>query len=214
MNRFPLLALLAVPAALALGLGLSGCTPKIGDHCAQNTDCSLQGTIVCDTSAPDGYCTVFNCIPDSCLDKAACVEFGGNVPGCPYDDYKSPSRTGRTMCLEQCTKSSDCRTNEGYACVDPRLPPWNGIIVDDVQTQHVCLPLSDYDPDGELVATFPEAGVCQSNGPPVPAIDAGVNLEEPASGSDAASIDAGAADAAAVDAATVDVGAADAADGG
>src|SRR5580692_821298 len=80
MNRFPLLALLAVPAALALGLGLSGCTPKIGDHCAQNTDCSLQGTIVCDTSAPDGYCTVFNCIPDSCLDKAACVEFGGNVP--------------------------------------------------------------------------------------------------------------------------------------
>jgi hypothetical protein len=185
MNRFQVLAFLGLPAAAALAATLSGCTPHIGDKCVLNTDCSLQGTLVCDTSAPYGYCTVFNCIPDSCVDKAACVEFGGNVPGCPYDDYRSPPRTGRTMCLEQCQRDSDCRTSDGYACVDPRQPPWDGIIVDDVQTQRVCLPTSDYDQDGGLIATFPDAGVCQSSGPEVPNIDAGVNLEEPDAGPDA-----------------------------
>jgi hypothetical protein len=178
MSRPRLLAFLATPALAALLATLSGCTPKIGDKCVLNTDCSLQGNLVCDTSAPYGYCTLFNCIPDSCLDKAACVEFGGNVPGCPYDDYQSPARTGRTMCLQQCQKDSDCRTDQGYACVDPRQPPWDGIIVDDVQTQHVCLPTSDYDVDSGIIATYPDAAVCQSSGPTVPALDAGINLEE------------------------------------
>ena len=192
---------LSLSVTLVAGLAtLTGCTPKIGDKCVQNTDCSLQGNLVCDTSAPNGYCTVFNCIPDSCLDKAACVEFQGNVPGCPYDDYKSPARTGRTMCLEQCTKDSDCRQSDQYLCVDPRQPPYNGVIVDDVQSQRVCLPEPNY--DAGFVPTESDAAVCQAMGPAVPDIDAGVVLVgldggpivAPA-GSDAGSDAAAAADA-------------------
>jgi hypothetical protein len=179
MNRFELLSSLALLTGGAVTTAaLSGCQPHIGDHCVLNTDCSLQGQRVCDTSAVNGYCTVFNCIPDSCIDKAACVMFQGSVPGCAYDDYKSPARTGRTMCLEQCQRDSDCRQSDGYHCVDPRQPPWNGVIVDDVQTQLVCLALADYYDGGEPFTSDFDAGVCQSSGPEVPPIDAGVNLED------------------------------------
>ena len=95
------------------------------------------------------------------------------VPGCAYNDYNSPARTARTMCLEQCHKDSDCRTNEGYICADPRQPPWNGVIVDDDQQQLVCMLKPDY-ADGGGYASFVDAGVCQPTGPEVPQIEAGV----------------------------------------
>jgi hypothetical protein len=95
------------------------------------------------------------------------------VPGCAYNDYNSPARTTRTMCLEQCHKDSDCRASEGYICADPRQPPWNGVIVDDDQQQLVCILKPDYY-DGGAYATDYDAGVCQTTGPVVPAIDAGV----------------------------------------
>jgi hypothetical protein len=171
------LALLAACLAGALGT-LGGCKPHVGAHCNVNTDCSLQGTLVCDNSQPEGYCTSFNCAPDTCQDKAACVLFTPAVPGCPYDDYQSPSRTARSMCLQQCHKDSDCRTNEGYFCADPRQPPWNALIIDDDQSQRVCIVKSDYfDPDaGDDGATSTSAAaVCQaSGGGQAPPIDAGI----------------------------------------
>jgi hypothetical protein len=172
MNRFELASSLSLIAVCALGAGLTGCTPHIGAKCTLNTDCSLQGTLVCDTSEPDGYCTLFNCVADSCQNQAACVMLNPSVPGCPYDDYDSPARTGRTMCLEQCHKDSDCRTNDGYVCADPRQAPWNGIIVDDDQSQHVCIVAPDYY-DGGPAASFADAAVCRSAGPSIPAIEAG-----------------------------------------
>jgi hypothetical protein len=174
MNRFELAACLSLVSVSALGAGLTGCTPHIGAKCNVNTDCSLQGTLVCDTSQPDGYCTLFNCVADSCQNEAACVMLNASVPGCPYDDYAAPARTGRTMCLEQCHKDSDCRTSDGYVCADPRQPPWNGVIVDDDQSQHVCLVAPD-DYDGGPAASFPDAAVCQSKGPSVPSIEASVS---------------------------------------
>jgi hypothetical protein len=106
-----------------------------------------------------------------------------SVPGCPYDDYGAPARTGRTMCLEQCHKDSDCRTNDGYICADPRQPPWNAVIVDDDQAQLVCVVAPD-EYDGGAVASFADAAVCQSMGPSVPGIDAGGGVGD--AGSDAA----------------------------
>jgi hypothetical protein len=182
MNRFELAACLLVACASAFAL--SGCTPHIGAKCTLNTDCSLQGSLVCDTSEPNGYCTFFNCVPDSCQNKAACVMMNASVPGCPYDDYDSPARTGRSMCLEQCHKDSDCRTSDGYICADPREPPWNGIILDDDQSQLVCVVAPDYY-DGGPAATFADAGVCQAMGPAVPSIEAGGTLEEDAAEPDA-----------------------------
>lgn len=167
---------LGVRLALALSLALaaawlSGCTPHIGDHCNLNTDCSLQGTRVCDNAQPNGYCTVFNCAPNTCPDNAACVMLYPEVPGCSYDGYSTPSRTQRTMCLAWCTKDSDCRSGEGYECRDPRTGPWDALIIDDNQNKMVCLPrptvISSTDAgDGE-------APVCMPEGPVVTPIDAG-----------------------------------------
>ncbi len=130
---------LAVFALAGLLLALPGCTPGIGDKCTLSTDCSVTGSLVCDTSQPDGYCTVLNCTDDSCPNSAVCVMFQSTVPGCAYDDYQSPSRTGRSFCMEHCSKDSDCRQSDGYVCRDPTAAPWNAAILDNTQSQGVCL---------------------------------------------------------------------------
>lgn len=96
------LALSALVAAL-----LGGCRPEVGDSCKLSTDCSITGDRLCDTSQPDGYCTIFNCDPGSCPDEAVCVEF-----------HRSAERFSRRFCVRECEAASDCR--EGYVCVDPK----------------------------------------------------------------------------------------------
>lgn len=62
-------------------MALAGCTPHIGDHCNLNTDCALEGTRACDNAQPNGYCTVFNCSPDTCPDNGpVCMPEGPVVP--------------------------------------------------------------------------------------------------------------------------------------
>ncbi len=134
---------------------------------------------MCDTSLPAGYCTQFNCTPDVCQDSAACVAFEPAVPGCPYNDYGSPSRTNRTFCMAQCHNDGDCRQNDGYICADPRKPPWNAAIIDDVQSQLVCVPAftpsaSRPPPDGGL----PEGSVCSASGPVFPVPEAATDGAE------------------------------------
>jgi len=135
-ERLSVLGALALPMA---SLAATGCTPKIGDKCILSTDCSQQGTLVCDTSQPAGYCTQLNCNNGSCPNNAVCVEFQSSVPGCLYDDYQAPSRTGRTFCMAHCSSPSDCRQSDGYTCADPTLPPWNASILDNNQAQSVCI---------------------------------------------------------------------------
>jgi hypothetical protein len=153
--------LLGVLAALAFSA--VGCTPNIGDKCELSTDCSIRGDRLCDTSQPGGYCTIFNCKTDSCPDYAACVLFQAAVQGCGYDD-RSFSRTGRSFCMAQCHSDSDCR--DGYMCTDPRQPPWSALIIDDDQSQRVCIVRPD---DGVVgpnasVATV-DAAVCSPSAP-------------------------------------------------
>ncbi|HEY1954715.1 MAG TPA: hypothetical protein VGH28_03870 [Polyangiaceae bacterium] len=148
---------------------LLGCQPSIGDHCFQSTDCSPAGDRLCDTSQPNGYCTIFSCLPNRCPSEAACVATNISVLGCPYDDRHSPSRTSRQLCLKKCQQDSDCRADEGYACI---VPADYGILVMDTdQTERVCLPatsyqVSDATPDGV-------APVCESAGPDAAPIEAG-----------------------------------------
>ena len=134
MNRLWLLPALAAAVFVA-----TGCTPHIGDKCVLSTDCSVQGTLVCDTSQPGGYCTELNCNHQSCPANSLCVMFQSSVPGCAYSDYEAPSRTGRSFCMENCTQNSDCRTVDGYICANPRGQPWNASILDDNQSQGVCI---------------------------------------------------------------------------
>jgi hypothetical protein len=217
-----------VLAALLLPLAAAGCTPEIGDKCVLSTDCSTQGTLLCDTTQPGGYCTQLNCTNGSCPNNAVCVEFQSSVPGCGYDDYQSPSRTGRTFCMKHCDENSNCRQSEGYICSDPTSAPWNAAILDNNQAQSVCIvapALLSAD------ASSPDAAVCMSyatnaDAAPPAVLDAGGDASElePEGGADAADaaheeIDAGAdaGFAATLDAtldAPTDTGSADAPAGG
>lgn len=105
--------------ALAALSALSGCTPKIGDDCATSLDCSQQGDRLCDITQPSGYCTIYNCEPDSCPpDEGVCIAFANELdPACgPLDDSQW-SRFERTFCMAACEEDDDCR--EGYECIAP-----------------------------------------------------------------------------------------------
>jgi hypothetical protein len=171
----PLLRGLAVLA----WLGLAGCTPKIGHQCVLSTDCGTQGGLVCDPTVPGGYCTLTNCQPNLCPDEAACVLFESNLPGCAVNDRNGPmgARTGESFCMEQCHKQSDCRA--GYICADPRQPPWNAQILDDDQTQHICI--ADPTASAEDSGTDYDAAVCQATGPMLPPLDAAITYSPDAS---------------------------------
>ena len=175
-----------------------GCQPSIGDHCVQSTDCSATGTLLCDTSQPNGYCTAFNCQPDQCPSGAGCMATNIAPLGCTYDDRHAPSRFSRQLCLKLCNQDSDCRESEGYACI---VPSQYGIqIMDQDQTEKVCLPATNYVVVDAATASSP---VCQLSGPELPALEAGLGYQGDAEAASEAATDAG-ADAAdgATDAAT------------
>jgi hypothetical protein len=174
-------------ALAGAALALAACTPHIGDKCTLNTDCSISNTRQCDNSQPNGYCTVFNCSPNLCPDNAACIEFQANVPGCPYDDYASPSRSGRSFCMQTCGSDSDCRQSDGYACLAPGQLSVGGvsaIILDSNASVHVCAIPPDMASKaagagavaacpGQDAGPLPEAGNYESGAPQVDAGKAG-----------------------------------------
>src|SRR5262245_36081708 len=101
---------------LASGAALAGCTPEIGDECTTSIDCSQQGDRLCDTTQPGGYCTIFNCEPDTCPeDESVCVAFDFELdPACHDLNATDWARFGRTFCMAVCDDDSDCR--DGYIC--------------------------------------------------------------------------------------------------
>ena len=105
---------------LALLVALTaGCRAEIGDSCVASADCSPQGDRLCDTSQPEGYCTVFSCEPDTCAEEAVCVGFGLTLdPACEVVGTDPRwKRFQRTFCMYACESDDDCR--EGYACAIP-----------------------------------------------------------------------------------------------
>lgn len=84
--------------------GPSGCTSSrsgsftsqpVGGSCANDGEC--EGSLVCATDVPNGYCTS-NCRSTAdCPSASTCV---GNPSG--------------AVCYKNCTSSSDCRP--GYTC--------------------------------------------------------------------------------------------------
>ncbi len=165
---------LAALALLALGVMVyAGCAPGVGSSCALSTDCGATGNLVCDTSQFGGYCTFVNCVPNQCPGTspgqcpktAACVLFNPMVPGCGVNDRQGGSRAGQQFCMQTCSSNSDCR--DGYVCADPRQAPWFADILDDCQTELVCIGLP---PSGTVGGVSmppgnPDAAVCQVTGP-------------------------------------------------
>lgn len=185
-------------AALAIAaFVLAGCTPGIGDRCTLSTDCSVQGNRLCDTSQPNGYCTLTPCTANSCPDNAACVEIGASVPGCAYDDYAAPSRVGTSMCLKTCNSDSDCRQSDGYSCASPSGPGSSNVILDTNQSEHVCLiasPPASLADGGGSSPGFVDAQVCSSGRLDASPLEASVStVVVSEAGADGGAGDAGAA---------------------
>lgn len=93
-------------ALIAVALAVLGvaCKPQIGDDCESSIDCSPNGSRVCDTASPGGYCSIRGCDPNGCPDDAICVEW-----------RYTESRTSETWCMRECDRSSDC-DRSGYRC--------------------------------------------------------------------------------------------------
>ena len=143
------------------------------------TDCSATGDRLCDITEPGGYCTVFNCEPDSCPDDSACVNFGASlsaltdgasnqiVPGCTSSQGNSPYE--RSFCMAACESDADCRG--GYKCLG--VGELGGVEVDNTRSTRVCAV-----PRSGTVPTLNDAGtndqVCLgSDAGPVPASSTG-----------------------------------------
>lgn len=127
--RVKSVSLLGLQRVVLLILGLFGCAPGIGDECVTSNDCSQSGERQCDVTQRDGYCTVFNCEPNSCPDESVCIVFGAAVsplPACA--DASRLSRVHRSSCMASCESNDDCRT--GYVCTDlgRKDNPWGAIV--------------------------------------------------------------------------------------
>lgn len=92
---------LVVSTAALLSLG-AACTPQVGDACETNQQCNTGA--ICDTTAPDGYCTLTPCTQNNCPEESSCIAFENE----------------ETFCMLRCEDDGDCRT--GYACRFDRGP--------------------------------------------------------------------------------------------
>jgi hypothetical protein len=99
---------------------LGACGDKIGDACQVSSECSSQGDRLCDTTSPDGYCTVVGCDFDTCPEEAVCVRFFGVANSDrPCDPQTEDSSTDDCTPDEVCSLSDTCvpRTAEVRFCM-------------------------------------------------------------------------------------------------
>src|SRR5262245_6663007 len=125
-------------SALLLAALAVGCAPKIGNSCKLSTDCSQLGDRLCDATQPDGYCTIFNCEPDTCP-ESACVGFNAELdPACKGTDISRTPRFERTFCMQPCSDQGDCR--DGYKCASPSEGKFKIVdLVNNPLDQKICL---------------------------------------------------------------------------
>lgn len=150
-------------AVLAMSGGVA-CSPEIGDACVVSTDCSSTGDRLCDTTQPNGYCTVFNCEPGSCPDdEAICVGFKSSTAS-TCQDPQQHSRFQRLFCMATCQNDTDCR--RGYRCIDLSEPDndHNAVIIETKKVKgKVCAVPASSDEANESL----ETGVCEGNDEPI-----------------------------------------------
>jgi hypothetical protein len=107
----------------ALALSVSACGHNVGDDCHTNIDCSPLGDRFCDTSAPNGYCTVDGCDYNTCPDEAVCIRFLIPVldepctfdPSQPLAQSNCPHADDRCVC-DQSDSHGLCMNNNAGHC--------------------------------------------------------------------------------------------------
>jgi hypothetical protein len=119
-----------LPAAL-----VAACGDKVGDSCSFASDCASDGSRICDSSQPEGYCTVLGCDYNTCPEDSVCVRyFTGSFANrpcepatedvatdmcslaeyCEIDGRCAPLASEIRYCMATCGSDGDCR--EGYEC--------------------------------------------------------------------------------------------------
>ena len=97
-------------------LSAAACRPQVGDKCLASSECSPDGREqrLCDTTSPDGYCTIPGCSADTCPEEATCASFQD-------DNFR--------FCMFACATNDECRTDAGYECIlASALPPGTALI--------------------------------------------------------------------------------------
>lgn len=81
--------------------GISGAGAP-GAACGDHVDCADQDA--CTFQETKGYCATLGC--------------GEGGPACPASTACRPHPAGGTLCARLCSKSSDCRSGDGYDCTE------------------------------------------------------------------------------------------------
>jgi hypothetical protein len=150
-------------AVVLAALTLAACSEKIGDECSLSSDCASDGSRICDSSSPGGYCTILGCNFESCPDEAICVrfftsttsnrtcvqateDFADGTDDCTADEFCTlagicaPRGAEVRYCMLACGSDGDCR--DGYECRERELmiehggepvPPPGEVLGDDPQ---------------------------------------------------------------------------------
>ena len=151
----------------ALALVLVACGHNVGDSCKTSVDCSQGGERLCDITQPDGYCTIFNCEPNTCPSEAACIVFDPQLSAASAcNGTNGLSRFARSFCLYRCSSNDDCRS--GYVCQDfspggaHQPNDWNALAVDTDRSHKVCV-VSRSSQAVKPDASLPEENVCSGS---------------------------------------------------
>lgn len=160
MVRAPVILSVALVA-----LGAVACGHKIGDDCNTSVDCSQGGERLCDVTQPGGYCTIFNCEPNSCPSEAACIVFDAQLSAAAECVASNGlSRFARSFCLFKCSSDGDCR--DDYVCHDfstLESNDWNGLAVDTDRRGKVCVAKRKI--QSVQVDALPASNVCAGPAP-------------------------------------------------
>jgi hypothetical protein len=123
-------SLLVISVAFA-ALFAGACGHSIGDSCSISTDCASDGSRICDTTSPSGYCTIQGCDVGTCPDGSECVQFFPVInldktctqpSDCTIDEIctvggKCAARSSEVrFCMATCSSTGDCR--DAYECRD------------------------------------------------------------------------------------------------
>jgi hypothetical protein len=139
---------LTPPLMLLLLVAGAACGHKIGDSCSVSSDCSSDGTRVCDVFSPGGSCTIQGCDFSTCPEDSVCVRFfpsvfggksctgatecssdevctvGNYDPNVPMGMQCAPRSLEQRFCMATCDGDGDCR--EQYECRDERKKRTHG----------------------------------------------------------------------------------------
>jgi len=129
--------------------------PKVGQPCAENTECELGLCITTKFLNDMGVANPDIVIPGGMCSKMFCTDDESCGPGAVCFNTKPFSGTDLGLCLVTCEVLASCRWTEGYSCYRAPLSPDD----EEAGTVQACLP------DSLVVAIECDDGHCEGQEP-------------------------------------------------